>query len=1368
MKETTIKQKMVNRLHRRNSSASSTTSTTVSSVDSGERLLFRFSSLQALQVPKGWDKLSLSLISVETGQIIAKTGRALTQNGSCQWTEDLSEYIWVPHDDSSKGLERCLYKLLISMGSGRSGTLGEVTVNLSGHWSSERSISIAQPLKNCSYRTILQVEIQCLTPRANMRNDRWTDTDSFTEDANASDDQDTTSDVSDGRIINGVESSMSSNFMYTSQTGGPINKDRTFSAGGSRSSIDSMDDSFGRESYSPRRNRSEVANDIIAREDSVSSTNSAQYSSYNVYDSPRFSQRQDSGKHMLTQRQDSGKLSHSIPASPLRTFGSPAEFILEAEGTTVEELKAEAITRERHARKLKLDLDFSKKESRDLTRKLQNATMEVLALQTECDGLKHEISYLKVLLDESEVKENAADTLKLQVQDGIHSELEEEIKFQRDMNDNLTLQFNKTQESNLELVSVLQELEETIEKQRLEIENLKPLQDKIKELERDCNELTHENLDLVSKLEESSKNLSACVNSIEDSEVNNLEYQIQQLKEEAKKRELDRIDAGYLQTRCDDLENKCVELEANIQGFKDKACYLDGELNKYRAKEEEQQKEVAALKELLKSQLEEKHENSLTRKGLTEFSMKDDRGALERPMDLNMNGQDPGEELLAKMSEIEVLKSDCALKNKKIVRLETQVSELKILKKQLMGGLKAMQTECTIIYECLDKVKSDMEVVNGAKDSQIAANKILEKKLLEVESCNKELELHLDELEVENLHLSERISGLEPQLRYMTDERESSRLEIEHAETCVVNLQAEIEKLKEETETSKVDMRQKFEDMQRRWLEAQEECEYLKKANPKLQTTAENLIEECSQLQKSNRDLKQQRLDLYNRCSDLEAKLKASQHNYSKLSEKLEDLEDKFSLMINEIATKERVFDSELEALHLRNEEHTEKLVMAENLFNQMYSEKMVEIENLQQEVAHLNTQIHASRDERESMASEAVHEMHVLRADKNKLEKVIEDVMDKLTSSEKKLETIEVEYEEKIQDLTVELAACKQNYGVLVANLEKHKGLLENARSNEEKLRITVGELDGNLKQCEYERVQLSEEISSLTSQLLKIPSLQDEIVALKNSFNEVKYENERLQASLQLINGDYKEMKEEKTSLLQRTLSMEKAVIELEDHKRSKVALEEKIMRLQGDLTAREALCAQDAELKNELGRLKRSNNQLQWKLKRLQEEKDECMKNSQVLEEKLEKIKDLKHDEIEISTNNSVKSFRSDSTNSLHEHMKLSEDVEASVDETAADAASRIQSLENELAKALEENDMYKAQIQSFRSDEIPLKVEVDSKTVNSEHDKNISMLETELKDLQERYLHMSLKYAEVEAQREDLVSKLKAVKPGKSWF
>jgi len=44
----------------------------------------------------------------------------------------------------------------------------------------------------------------------------------------------------------------------------------------------------------------------------------------------------------------------------------------------------------------------------------------------------------------------------------------------------------------------------------------------------------------------------------------------------------------------------------------------------------------------------------------------------------------------------------------------------------------------------------------------------------------------------------------------------------------------------------------------------------------------------------------------------------------------------------------------------------------------------------------------------------------------------------------------------------------------------------------------------------------------------------------------------------------------------------------------------------------------------------------------------------------------------------------------------------------------------------------------------------------------------MLEADLRDIQERYFHMSLKYAEVEAEREELVMKLKATKNKKGWL
>ncbi|CAI9285323.1 unnamed protein product [Lactuca saligna] len=61
---------------------------------------------------------------------------------------------------------------------------------------------------------------------------------------------------------------------------------------------------------------------------------------------------------------------------------------------------------------------------------------------------------------------------KVQDKNGIQAELEEEIKFQKDLNNNLSIQLNKTQESNLELVFVLPELDEQIEQQKLETNSL--------------------------------------------------------------------------------------------------------------------------------------------------------------------------------------------------------------------------------------------------------------------------------------------------------------------------------------------------------------------------------------------------------------------------------------------------------------------------------------------------------------------------------------------------------------------------------------------------------------------------------------------------------------------------------------------------------------------------------------------------------------------------------------------------------------------------------------------------------------------------------------------------------------------------------
>ncbi|GFY81773.1 hypothetical protein Acr_02g0000130 [Actinidia rufa] len=165
-------------------------------------------------VPKGWDKLYVSLLSSETGKkTISKSGKATVRNGTCKWTETLSETIWISKDEASKDLQQYFFKLVVVMGSARSSILGEATINMAGYMSSRASAPVSLPLKKCNDGTILQVEIQCLTPRINGRDEKMNPTNSYVEDANSDyDDVDNRSEVSDCTFTKSV-GSFSSNHL---------------------------------------------------------------------------------------------------------------------------------------------------------------------------------------------------------------------------------------------------------------------------------------------------------------------------------------------------------------------------------------------------------------------------------------------------------------------------------------------------------------------------------------------------------------------------------------------------------------------------------------------------------------------------------------------------------------------------------------------------------------------------------------------------------------------------------------------------------------------------------------------------------------------------------------------------------------------------------------------------------------------------------------------------------------------------------------------------------------------------------------------------------------------------------------------------
>ena len=182
------------------------------------------------------------------------------------------------------------------------------------------------------------------------------------------------------------------------------------------------------------------------------------------------------------------------------------------------------------------------------------------------------------------------------------------------------------------------------------------------------------------------------------------------------------------------------------------------------------------------------------------------------------------------------------------------------------------------------------------------------------------------------------------------------------------------------------------------------------------------------------------------------------------------------------------------------------------------------------------------------------------------------------------------VESETEIQGLKEELSSAKQKQEMLMADHEKLLDLLEDVKSNEDKLKGTVRGLELKLKASEYENKQLAEEISSLKVQLQKAALLQDEILALKKTISETTFENERLEASFQMLSRDHEELKVERTLSVQKISNSQQAVSELDDCRRRKVALEEKVLWMQGDLTAKEALGTQEAALENELAQIRR----------------------------------------------------------------------------------------------------------------------------------------------------------------------------------
>ncbi|KAK7267818.1 hypothetical protein RIF29_20497 [Crotalaria pallida] len=1311
---------------------------------SGDRIEFRFSNFKAIKVPKGWDKLYVSVFSVKNGKTIAKSSKVPVRDGSCQWSDTLSESIWFSRDSSSKEVDDCLLKIIVAMGSLRSGILGEATISMASYMNSNAAIPLSFPLHKCNHGTVLQVTVQC-TQGTKLRDQETSETNSHLKALNENgDDVAVKSNGSDCSYVRGVESSSVEDFNSTFSHGEVETRETSFSGSASNCSYNSAEGSTGRDTFSPSIDDSHSP---AGRQDSTGSPKSVSYHGYPVNNSP--------------QSNHSSKMTNS---SNNRS---------EAGQDSREEVRAEAKMWEMNARKLMGDLDKLRAEFSDQSKKLVGLEMELSAAYVECDNLKKEVEQLKLALEDPNVRQKA---LEDSISQGecipeIENALKDELKFHIESNANLSLQLKRSQEANVELVSVLRELEETVEQQKVEMENLSLLPSKFSELEKSFQISVEGNRSLtyqIEQSEESKKSLLARVQELEEAledkmhdidhansppnkkVLSNIEMEYE-IKLSAKEEEISSLKAKLFES----LPESCIvetvsrnvcdaDLMREIEVLKEKVEELEMDCNEltdenlellFKLKEAKKGASVDLDSNKLKDQsfssFESEVSNNVFRIFHSEDILKgenankisnDDHISTQEFETLKLAPEvrvtDLTKEITNKTSEIANLEANLSCKEKEIGILQKHQSELvaKVYqfeheKSQLEEHMEVMIKERDINSKCLYQLQNDFATLSNNMDSHVSSNEFLSRRSLELEQEKVELEFHISGIEQEKEELLKRISVLEAQLWGLTNEQESRLSEIR---------------------------------------------------------------DEIMEMDSLKEDLKQR--EEY--CSHMEARLRESDQRFVDYTERVELLEKKLDLMLEDIASKEKHLASELDGFL---DENRKQMMESQNLLNQVQMSKMVEVENLKQEIGNLNMKLSATYDEKVMIASNALLEISALRSDKAKLESALEEVQSKMILTRTEVNMMQTEYEQKLKDVTTELAEFKIKKEMMMAEHDKLLKLVDDYKSRELKFKSTINALELKLTVTEYERQQFMNESGKLKIQLQQVHQFENEINALKNELNSSNSEIERLEASLRLTSELCDDLKEEKTSL------------------------EERLMQLERE---RETRCVQDTELSH----IKRINRQHQQTIQLLEQTKAEFQTKAQALEEELKLVKEQKrnqvsklnrkgvtvHEDTKASKNLGVKNTNQNRSNrkkpsvkndreivkdqqDLHfsnrhqseletEHGLLDENVHT----VEVDPVSKVQLLETDLAKANKAKNSF--EIEPNRSPEgqnnqpnVPTLSLAEGELVTKEiFERTKSMLEEELSDLQERYFHMSLKYAEVEAQREELVMKFKETKNKRGWF
>lgn len=542
-------------------------------------------------------------------------------------------------------------------------------------------------------------------------------------------------------------------------------------------------------------------------------------------------------------------------------------------------------------------------------------------------------------------------------------------------------------------------------------------------------------------------------------------------------------------------------------------------------------------------------------------------------------------------------------------------------------------------------------------------------------------------------------------------------------------------------------------------LDLNSELEWYKKDREELEMQMEQLALDYEILKQENHDISS-RLEQIQLREQLRMQYECSAH-----SAIINDLESHVESLEKELEKQAEAYEAELATTILAKVEQEQKAIRAEEELNNCRWTNAKSVEQLQIEFKRLASQLSTTVYANEDLVMKTLEESRDLKLEKSYMAELLDKKNEELSSLQR-------QHQVKCQQLLRLIDFKTNEVDRLTRELRDKKEELENHKKSEEATqkvwREEISILKAEMEELSTEKNYLSADIEQKESLVTEIEKLKASTKEIEMLLQERNLENEILGKELSMLKDEGKKSLEELDALRHlkdeqeatiKTLNLKLQTVTtqytdmkqcLTDDGLEKENLRKQVFLLRGDLRKdADIISSIEKKLKDNNAKLMVPEGKTMIHVRSKSKQFLHAAPDSQTVAALQE---DSKHFDSDSDTN---KNFEHDDMNDLniqggHLHEKMAEDKEHMniVDESNGEGIRS--NLNTKMGvEALVSCTYDQQKVAEILSDMVELK------------ERN-ELMEAELKDMQERYSEMSLKFAEVEGERQQLVIRVRSLK------